>query len=564
MFESHNRAVCELLREHALVSMADLDALQNEQQVTGKSIAGLSIDRGLVDEKVLLAKVAESLGVEALAEVPELLPAELIALLNGELARNYGAIPVHADRDEVVVLAVDPFNTRITDDLSFVLGRNVRMVVANPLKVDALIKRYYGLDEASVDDLLRELDDKGDPASAGDNLSVDDLEALAGQTPVIRLVNLMLGQAIREKASDIHFEPFEHEFKVRYRIDGALYEMSPPPKSLALAVTSRIKVLANLNIAERRVPQDGRMKLTISGRPVDLRVSSLPTQFGESVVLRVLDQSAVQLSITELGMPEAIVAGVREIVQRPNGIFVVTGPTGCGKTTTLYSALRLINTPDLKLLTAEDPVEYEIDGIVQVPVSPAVGLTFAATLRSFLRQDPDVIMVGEIRDLETAQIAIQASLTGHLVLSTLHTNDAAGAVTRLVDMGIEPFLIGSTVEAVLAQRLVRRVCPQCRRTVEPTKTALEYLGMSREAVGDRALFEASGCAGCHETGYRGRTGLYEWLRMTEGVRELVIARSPTLAIRRKAIEQGMQTLREGGIAAVLNGTSTVDEVARYT
>lgn len=564
MFESHNRAVFELLSERGIVSGSDLEALQNEQQTTGKPFADLAIELGLIEAKVLLANIAESLGVDFVPEVPEVVTADLIALLTSDVARNYGVIPLRADRDEVVVLAIDPFNSRIVDDLSFVLGRNARIAVADPVHVDALVKRYYGVDEASLDDVLRQLDGKGERSEESENLSVDDLEAMAGQTPVIRLVNLMLGQAIRENASDIHFEPFESEFKVRYRIDGALYEMSPPPKSLALSVTSRIKVLANLNIAERRVPQDGRMKLAISGRPVDLRVSTLPTQFGESVVLRVLDQSAVQLSITDLGMPEGVVAGVREIVQRPNGIFVVTGPTGCGKTTTLYSALRLINTPDLKLLTAEDPVEYEIDGIVQVPVSPAVGLTFAATLRSFLRQDPDVIMVGEIRDLETAQIAIQASLTGHLVLSTLHTNDAAGALTRLVDMGIEPFLIGSTVEAVLAQRLVRRVCPECRRTVEPATTTLDYLGMSREEVGDRPIFQSVGCATCHDTGYRGRTGLYEWLRLTESIRELVIARSPTLVLRRKAIEQGMQTLRESGIEAVLNGTTTVEEVARYT
>jgi type IV pilus assembly protein PilB len=340
--------------------------------------------------------------------------------------------------------------------------------------------------------------------------------------------------------------------------------MAPPPRSLALPVTSRIKVLANLNIAERRVPQDGRMKLTISGRAVDLRVSTLPTQFGESVVLRVLDQSATQLSISDLGMPEKIVEGVTEIVRRPNGIFVVTGPTGCGKTTTLYSALRLINTPDLKLLTAEDPVEYEIDGIVQVPVTPSVGLTFSATLRSFLRQDPDVIMVGEIRDLETAQIAVQASLTGHLVLSTLHTNDAAGAVTRLVDMGIEPFLIASTLEAVLAQRLVRRVCLQCRRSGEAAAEILDQLGIREERVKDRKVFSAVGCSHCGQTGYRGRTGIYEWLRLTESIRDLVLSRSPSLVIRQKAIEQGMQTLRESGVQLVLEGATTVDEVVKYT
>ena len=300
---------------------------------------------------------------------------------------------------------------------------------------------------------------------AGRELTETDIEQLAGQTPIIRFVNLVLGQAIRDQASDIHFEPFEHEFKIRYRIDGALYEMAPPPKALALPIISRLKVLANLNIAERRLPQDGRIKLTIAGRAVDLRVSTLPTQFGESVVLRVLDQSAVQLELGQLGLPAAIQAGVEEIIRRPNGIFIVTGPTGSGKTTTLYSCLKMLNTIDAKLLTVEDPVEYEIDGIMQVPVNLAAGLTFARALRTFLRQDPDIVMVGEIRDLETAQIAIQASLTGHLVLSTLHTNDAAGAVTRLVDMGIEPFLLASTLEAVLAQRLVRRICGSCRPSV---------------------------------------------------------------------------------------------------
>jgi type IV pilus assembly protein PilB len=387
---------------------------------------------------------------------------------------------------------------------------------------------------------------------------------MAEQTPIIRFVNLVIGQAIRDKASDIHFEPFEHEFKIRYRIDGALYEMAPPPKQLALPILSRIKVLAALNIAERRIPQDGRIKINIGGRAVDLRVSTLPTQFGESVVLRVLDQAAVQLDITQLGMPPDVFNGIQEIVRRPNGIFVVTGPTGSGKTTTLYSALRIINTADLKLLTAEDPVEYEIEGIMQVPVNPLVGLTFAAALRSFLRQDPDVIMVGEIRDLETAQIAIQASLTGHLVLSTLHTNDSAGAVTRLVDMGVEPFLIASSLEAVLAQRLVRRVCVQCRTPYTPAPEMLKQLGVSADSIGDRQFFYGKGCPVCSQSGYRGRLGIYEWLRMTEAVRDMVGQRASTLTIRQKAIEQGMRTLRDDGLRSIFDGHTSIEEIVKYT
>jgi type IV pilus assembly protein PilB len=340
--------------------------------------------------------------------------------------------------------------------------------------------------------------------------------------------------------------------------------MAPPPKQLALPIASRIKVLANLNIAERRIPQDGRIKITIGGRPVDLRVSTLPTQFGESVVLRVLDQAAVQLDITQLGMPGDVFAGVQEIVRRPNGIFIVTGPTGSGKTTTLYSGLRVINTTDLKILTAEDPVEYEIEGIMQVPVNPLVGLTFASALRSFLRQDPDVIMVGEIRDLETAQIAIQASLTGHLVLSTLHTNDAAGAVTRLIDMGVESFLIASTLEAVLAQRLVRRVCTQCKTAYAPSAELLKQAGISREAAGDRHFCYGRGCPGCNQSGYRGRMGIYEWLHISEPVRDLITERAPTLDIRQKAIQQGMRTLRDDGLRAIFDGHTSVEEVIRYT
>ena len=564
MFPAHSPAIYEFLREQRLVGQAQLDELNEEHKATGKPLADVVVDLGYIEKAELLRRIAEHLGYDFLGELPGQFPGEAIAAITGKLARDYGVMPLQADDQNVDLLVTDPFNTQAVDDLTFALGRNVRLFFADPDKVDVQIKQHYGEDEESIDDLLQEISTGNLVQPGRGELTQHDIESMAEQTPIIKFVNLVIGQAIRDKASDIHFEPFEHEFKIRYRIDGALYEMAPPPKSLALPILSRIKVLASLNIAERRIPQDGRIKITIGGRQVDLRVSTLPTQFGESVVLRVLDQSAVQLDISQLGMPEDVFNGIQEIVHRPNGIFIVTGPTGSGKTTTLYSGLRIINTADLKLLTAEDPVEYEIEGIMQVPVNPLVGLTFAAALRSFLRQDPDVIMVGEIRDLETAQIAIQASLTGHLVLSTLHTNDASGAITRLVDMGVEPFLIASTLEAVLAQRLVRRICTQCKTSYEPAPELLTQLNVARESIGDRQFFYGPGCPVCTQSGYRGRLGIYEWLRMTEAVRDLVVARAPTLKIRQKAVEQGMRTLRDDGLRAIFDGHTTIEEVVKYT
>jgi type IV pilus assembly protein PilB len=564
VFTSHNTAIYEFLKEHRLVDTAQLDALNEEHKATGKPLADVVVDLGIVDKAELLERIASHLGYDFVRELPVQFPGEAIAAITGKLARDYGVMPLRADERQIDLLVTDPFNTQAVDDLTFALGRSVRLFFADPDKVEVQIKQHYGEDQESIDDVLQEISTERFVVADGRELSERDLEALAEQTPIIKFVNLVLGQAIRDKASDIHFEPFEHEFKIRYRIDGALYEMAPPPKALALPIISRIKVLSNLNIAERRIPQDGRIKIVTGGRSVDLRVSTLPTQFGESVVLRVLDQRTVQLDIAQLGMPDDVLAEVQEIVRRPNGIFIVTGPTGSGKTTTLYSCLRIINTVDLKLLTAEDPVEYEIEGIMQVPVNPLVGLTFASALRSFLRQDPDVIMVGEIRDLETAQIAIQASLTGHLVLSTLHTNDAAGAITRLIDMGVEPFLIASTLEAVLAQRLVRRVCVHCQTSYLPPAELLTQIGLTPETVGTRRFSFGRGCPSCNQSGYRGRRGIYEWLRVTEPVRELITARSPTLVIRQKAIEQGMRTLRDDGLRVIFDGHTSIEEVIKYT
>jgi type IV pilus assembly protein PilB len=442
------------------------------------------------------------------------------------------------------------------------------VVVGDPAQIEKAINKFYGEESESVSEILKELGADADIAkevadvTSGDG--VTDLADLANEVPIIKFVNLVLYQAVQDRASDIHFEPFEDEFKIRYRVDGALYEMTPPPKHLALPVTSRIKVMANLDIAERRLPQDGRIALTLAGRQIDMRVSTLPTQFGESVVLRVLDRSAVNMELESLGFPKFIYDHVGQTIQQPNGIFINTGPTGCGKTTTLYSCLRRINTLDSKLLTVEDPVEYDIEGIMQVPVNEAAGMTFPRALRAFLRQDPDVIMLGEIRDLETSQIAIQASLTGHLVLSTLHTNDAPGAVTRLIDMGVEPFLISSTLLSVLGQRLVRTICKKCRTPFEPTENQLSLLNLSPHDVGDKVFYYGRGCSNCNDTGYKGRRGIFELLVVSEPIRALINERAPTVVIRQKAVELGMVTLREDGMRGIFEGDTTIEEVLKYT
>jgi type IV pilus assembly protein PilB len=459
----------------------------------------------------------------------------------------------------------DPLNPAVVDELGFVVGKEVQVVVADQAQIARLVDKYYPEDAASFGDALKELQDEEmerEAAAVGD--STTGLSDLANEAPIVRFVNLVLYQAVQDRASDIHFEPFEDEFKIRYRVDGALYEMAPPPKHLALPVISRIKVMSNLNISERRLPQDGRISFPIGGRQIDLRVSTLPTQFGESVVLRILDRSSVNLDIEALNLPKYLYDYVNEAILQPNGIFIVTGPTGSGKTTTLYSCLRKVNTIDAKLLTAEDPVEFDIEGIMQVAINEAVGMTFGKALRAFLRQDPDVIMVGEMRDLETSQIAVQASLTGHLVLSTLHTNDAPGAVTRLVDMGVEPFLISSTLMAVLAQRLVRTVCKKCRTPFEPTESQLSLLNLSPHDIGDKVFYYGRGCSNCNDTGYKGRRGIFELLVVSDPIRNLINERAPSVVMRQKAVELGMVTLREDGLRGIFDGDTTIEEVVKYT
>jgi type IV pilus assembly protein PilB len=562
MFEDHNAIVYEIISSAGLLDRLQLDELNDSHLQTGKSLADAVIDSGVVERSAILGAVAEYLGCDYLADMPATIEAHIASAVNAATAHMYAVVPYEVDETSVSLLAKDPFNSSIIDDLTFSLNKDISIVVCDPDGIDSLVVSTYGEENSSVDEILEDLG--GSVNEAEEELSESDLTEIANQTPIIRFVNLVLQQAIKDKASDIHFEPFEEEFRIRYRIDGALYEMAPPPKRLSIPVISRVKVLSNMNISESRIPQDGRIKMTIAGRPVDLRVSTLPTQFGESVVLRVLDKSVVNLDLEALSLPNDILETIRELVRRPNGIFIVTGPTGSGKTTTLYSALSEVNDVETKILTAEDPIEYEIEGIMQVAVNHQVGLDFTRVLRAFLRQDPDKIMIGEIRDLETAQIAVQASLTGHVVLSTLHTNDAPGAVTRLIDMGLEPFLISASLEAILAQRLVRRICKNCRTAYEPGQGLIEMLDVDPLEIADKDFFYGEGCPQCSSTGYRGRVGLFEMIVVSDALRELINARAPTLAIRQKALEQGMRSLRDDGLRAIFDGNSTIEEIIKYT
>ena len=491
---------------------------------------------------------------------------EAINKISASTARFYNVMPIKIERDSVVVAAHDPSNMKLLDDLRFASGLSIRMVAAKEDDIKKAIEKYYGKEEESLGQVIDEAEKstcKVPGAGKAEN-DVDKLKEIASCAPVVKLLNMILLRAVREKASDVHFEPFEKDYKIRYRIDGICYDAAHPPRDLSLAISSRIKVMANLDVAENRLPQDGRIMMDIEGKAVDLRVSTLPTLYGESIVMRVLDKSVVSLSLDQIGMDEDIKLKTREIIKRPNGIFLTTGPTGSGKTTTLYSCLREINKIDYKIITTEDPVEYDIEGIIQVAINTKIDLSFAKTLRHILRQDPDIIMVGEIRDSETAEIAIQAALTGHLVFSTLHTNDSPGAVTRLLDMGVEPFLITSTVRAILAQRLVRKICVKCRKEYKPSESELSEFSISKEKIKGMQFYKGQGCPECSNSGYKGRTGLYELLLVDDKIRDLVIRHESLSAIRDAACRAGMKTLRENGLKKVMDGVTTIEEVLRET
>ena len=533
-------------------------------------IGQLLIELGYCTER----DIAEALAGQAGMQYMDLSPSfeisdEVRDAIPGENVHAYQVIPIEfnptSKKLKIAMKSADNFHA--VDDLRLLMGFNVEAVVADASTVEALIAKHYAKSE-SVTDVISDLsdDDKFQSLMAGGDQSID-LDAVleaSEDNQVIKLLNLVLLQAIKDRASDIHFEPFEDEFKMRYRIDGVLYEMVPPPKHLGPAITSRVKVMANLDIAERRLPQDGRIELQVGGKPVDLRVAVLPTMHGESVVMRVLDRSNVELSLDRVGFREDDLEHFRALIARPNGIVIVTGPTGSGKTTTLYAALAELNDIETKILTAEDPVEYDIDGLCQCQMNEEVGLTFAKALRSFLRQDPDIILVGEIRDLETAQIAVQASLTGHLVLSTLHTNDAPSSIIRLVDLGVEAFLLTATIEGVVAQRLVRTICTKCKEQYTPSEEELMELNLRPEDVKGRTFSRGKGCDNCNGSGYRGRMALFEIMELDDTLRDMIMAEASTSILRDHSRKRGMRTLRESGLLAIYEGQTTIDEVVRET
>jgi type IV pilus assembly protein PilB len=558
------KLIGQILIEMKKVTPAQLDEALTLKKSKGGAIGAVLVDLGFCEQADISTALALQAGMRRVSLDELDLPAEVLEKMDALTARSYNVIPIEFEGRKLTVATWDPTNFRVSDELRTLLGFDIDVVLADQAAVVRALDKYYAHAE-SVESVINELDKTAEWIQEGqDAINLDDLRTMSDSQPVKKLLNLVLLQAIRDKASDIHFEPFEDEFKMRYRIDGVLYEMVPPPRHIALAVASRIKVMSNLDIAERRVPQDGRIELTVGGKPVDLRVSVLPTMFGESVVMRVLDRSQVELDITKVGLRDNEQKAVDDLIHLPNGIVIVTGPTGSGKTTTLYSALSAINQVDVKIITTEDPVEYDIDGLIQVQVNPEIGLTFARCLRSILRQDPDVILVGEIRDIETAQIAIHASLTGHLVFSTLHTNDAPTAITRLLDLGLEPFLVTATLEAIVAQRLVRKICVNCRAEFEPTEDMLWELDLTPDEVRGRTFYFGKGCDQCNNTGYRGRVGLFEIMQMDDTLRDLVLKGASTNIIREEAKKRGMRTLRDSGLLGIYDGITTIEEVIRAT
>ena len=566
------------------VSEADAKAIYAIHRKQAKDIIAACLEGGLA-ESVVLAACAELLGLGTVQLSGLEIPKSLIDKVPAQFAKSYRIIPVRMDGKALVVATSDADNLVALDDLKFELKiEQIRAELASDQEIEAALATYYPAGNEAKKQLLDELLNRagGDEheivdADAGGEAFIIDPGAIAAMeaagsdaatqaeaAPVRKLLNLILLTGVKAQASDIHFEPFEHEFRVRNRIDGVLYEMLPVPKALASALVARIKVMSHLDIAERRVPQDGKIPLRIGDREVDLRVSTLPTMFGESVVIRILDRQVVNLDIDKIGMPDDLLGHFREVIERPNGICIVTGPTGSGKTTTLYAALSSVNDPGQKIITTEDPVEYEIAGLVQVPVDDEIEKTFAACLREILRQDPDVILVGEVRDKETAQIAIQASLTGHLVFTTLHTNDAPTAITRLIDMGIEPFLLAATLDTILAQRLVRTICVRCKTPYEPTEDELMQLGIKTRDVTSQRFYYGKGCEHCKKTGYKGRTALFEMMDVNDTVRELMLTKSSAAQIRIAAQKSGMRTLRDAGIQKIFAGITTIEEVVRET
>jgi type IV pilus assembly protein PilB len=568
--ELKGRPLGRVLQKMGRVTREQYTKALNFQKEKGGALGRILIDMGAIKENDLNIALAAQQGFEVINLEGVTVDAATLAAVPAQLATTNKVLPLTFDpaTKALTVAMASHENFRALDDLRALMQYQVTAKIATDSEaLERLIAKYYQAAAEGLGEILGELQDDDalkDLKNRGESIDIDSLEEAANSNPVRKLINLVLLQAIKDKASDIHFEPFEGEFKMRYRIDGVLYEMMPPPAHIAPAISSRIKVMANLDIAERRLPQDGRIELNVNNQPIDLRVSVLPTMFGESVVMRVLDRAAVSLDLDKLGMRDEDLAITRQLIHKPNGIVIVTGPTGSGKTTTLYSALRELNDPSSKLITAEDPVEYDIDGIIQCQIKPDIELTFGRILRSMLRQDPDIILVGEIRDKETAEIAVQASLTGHLVFSTLHTNDAPSCVARLLDLGLEPFLVTATIEGIVAQRLVRKICLNCKTEYTPSLDQLMELELRPEMVVGKKFYYGKGCANCNNTGYRGRFGLYEIMLLDDDIRDMIIQHASTQVLRNEGKKRGMRTLRHSGLLAIYDGITSIEEVVRET
>jgi type IV pilus assembly protein PilB len=574
-FGTRKKLLGQILKEMKIIHEGQVQEALQAQKKEGGQIGQILVRTGYITEAQLMLALGRQSGMEVV-DLSEFTPQpEATEKVDEAIARPFSFVPLTFDGKLLTVAMADPMNKSALDDVRFTANCDVKGVVADADQIAKAIEKAYGKEEAVMSTILREIEEgvespaptKSRQEAVGRGGVVTDLadaEQMANSAPVRKLLNFILYQAIRDRASDIHLEPFEDEFKIRYRVDGVLYELEAPPLHLATALISRVKVMSGLDISETRVPQDGRIDLAIGGRPVDLRVSTLPTMFGESCVMRVLDRSVVSLALDQLGLRDEDVVRVQELVNLPHGIILVTGPTGSGKTTTLYSALNFANDVGVKIITTEDPVEYDLEGIVQVQINEEIGVTYSACLRSILRQDPDMILVGEIRDKDTAQISVEASLTGHVVFSTLHTNDAPLAITRLVDIGVEPFLIAATLEAVVAQRLVRRVCPECKEWYEPSIDILRELDLTADQVGDKKFAYGRGCAACNGTGYRGRVGIFETMIVSDTIRDQIMDMAPNSEVRATARKEGMRSLRESGLLAIYDGSTTVEEVLRET
>jgi general secretion pathway protein E len=560
------RKLDEILLERGLVSEEDLARALKNERTRGLPLGTVLMQQGAIGEEELLEALSDQLGLPYWRELEEKgieqIPVSKVPIT---FYRQHKLFPIACADGVVKVAVADPLDIQPLDDLAVFLGVPVEPVLSSERAVMSAINRFYDRETDSTEQVMQDLEEEDLGALANEIEETDDLLDLASEAPVIRLVNSILFQAVRARASDVHVEPFERELKVRYRIDGLLYNILYPPKRLQAAISSRIKVMANLNIAERRLPQDGRIRIRVGEKDIDIRVSVVPTAYGERIVLRLLDKTSILMGLEEIGMPQECYERHQRLIKRSHGIILVTGPTGSGKTTTLYATLNKINAPELNIITVEDPIEYQLTGVGQIQVNPRIDLTFANGLRSILRQDPDIIMVGEIRDLETAEIAIQASLTGHLVFSTLHTNDAAGAVTRLLDMGVEGFLVSSSVLAIMAQRLVRVICKECRESYRPEKALVKEIGLDRDdTTFDGYFHRGKGCSACLHTGYRGRTGIYELLVVDDSIRALIMSGADASVIKRQAVQQGMVTLLQDGARKVAAGITSVDEVLRVT